>query len=233
MLVLHVDDACFSGSGPQFEKAMDYLRSKFIIGKEEYDSFIFLGRHVKQLNDFSIEVDQHDYVKGLQRVVVSKERRSQPNAKLNHKELHDFRSLTGQLAWPARESMPQLAYSVSDLQQKVSEATVGDLVHVNNILNLAKKNVDDGQTLRFPILPDQVRMEVQHSHEMKPEKTPKKERAIGFGAIHDASFMGQPRDGSQQAYALMLAPTQLYEGKTVTHLIDWGSSKIHRKCAAL
>ena len=57
----------------------------------------------------------------------------------------------------------------------------------------------------------------------------KQERAVGFGAIHDASFMGQPRDGSQQAYALMLAPTQLYEGKALTHLIDWGSGKIHRK----
>ena len=27
----------------------------------------------------------------------------------------------------------------------------------------------------------------------------------------------------------MLAPTQLYEGKALTHLIDWGSGKIHRK----
>ena len=27
----------------------------------------------------------------------------------------------------------------------------------------------------------------------------------------------------------MLAPTQLYEGKAATHLIDWGSGKIHRK----
>ena len=229
MLVLHVDDACFSGKGPQFERAMAYCRSKFIIGKEEYDSFTFLCRHVRQHQDFSIEVDQHDYVRGIQRVKVSKDRRSQPASKLNLKELHDYRSLTGQLAWPARETMPQLAYSVSDLQQKVSQATVGDLVHANNVLNLAKKNVEDGQTLRFPVLPENIRMEMQHSHDPRPEQTPKKERAIGFGAIHDASFMGQPRDVSQQAYALMLAPTQLYEGKALTHLIDWGSAKIHSK----
>merc|ERR1712012_1002763 len=137
MLVLHTDDACFSGKGPQFERALAYCRSKFIIGKEEYDSFIFLGRHVRQHQDFSIEVDQHDYVRGIQRVKVNKDRRSQPASKLNLKELHDYISLTGQLAWPARETMPQLAYSVSDLQQKVSQATVGDLVHANNVLNLA------------------------------------------------------------------------------------------------
>ena len=122
---------------------MAYCQSKFVIGKEEYDSFNFLGRQVRQNPDFSIEVDQHEYVKGLQRVLVSKGRRSQPTSKLNHKELHDYRSLTGQLAWPAHASMPQLAYSVSDLQQKVSQATVGDLVHANNVLNMAKKNVED------------------------------------------------------------------------------------------
>ena len=94
-------------------------RSKFVIGKEEYDSFNFLGRPVRQNPDFSIEVDQHDYVKGLQRELDRKEHRSQPTSKLNHKELHHYRFLVGQLAWPTRETMPQLAYSVSDLQQKV------------------------------------------------------------------------------------------------------------------
>ena len=32
MLVLHVDDACFAGEGPIWEKAMQHLRSKFTIG---------------------------------------------------------------------------------------------------------------------------------------------------------------------------------------------------------
>ena len=125
--------------------------------------------------------------------------------------------------------MPQLAYSVYDTQQKASHAPVGDLVHANNVLNMANKNVEDRQVLRFPVLPEEIRMELQHSHAPRPEKTPKQERALGFGAVHDASFMWQPRDGSHQAYALVLAPTQLYEGKAVTHLIDWGSSTIHRK----
>ena len=111
---------------------------------------------------------------------MSKDRRSQPTSKLNLNELHDYRSLTGQLAWPARESMPQLAYSVSDLQQKVSQATVGDLVHANNVLNLAKKNVEDGQVLRFPVLPEEIRMELQHSHDPRPEKTPEKGESYRF-----------------------------------------------------
>ena len=47
--------------------------------------------------------------------------------------------------------------------------------------------------------------------------------------MHDASFMQQLNGGSQSAYCLMLCDTAMYEGKARTHLLDWGSSKIHRK----
>ena len=209
MLILHVDDACFAGRGKQWEKAMQYVRAHFTIGKEEYNDFTFLGRRVRQNKDCTIELDQHDYVKALEKVSVPRERRNRPKAVLTSKELHDYRSIVGQLAWPARETMPFLAYSVSDLQQKVGEATVGDLVHANNILGIAKRSVQQGQKLKF--------MNFGH------------ESVIGMAAVHDASFMGQPKGGSQQAYALMICPTELYEGRAKTHLIDWGSSKIHRK----
>ena len=72
MLVLHVDDACFAGEGPIWEKAMNHLRSKFTIGKEEYGECTFLGRRVKQNADFTIELDQHAYVRALQKVHISK-----------------------------------------------------------------------------------------------------------------------------------------------------------------
>ena len=232
MLVLHVDDACFAGEGPMWEKAMQRLRSRFTIGKEEYDDFTFLGRHVVQKPDCSIEIDQHEYVKSIQRVPVLKERRSKPKETLSAKELHDYRSLVGQLAWPARESMPQLAYSVSDLQQKVAKSTVGDLVHANNVLNQAKRQVAQGQKLLFQHLGVDTRIELQHSHR-KPTKDKKVVRSfpkeLGLAAVHDASFMGQPGEGSQMAYCLMLCSTELFEGKSRTHLLDWGSSKIHRK----
>ena len=172
-------------------------------------------------------------MQALQRVSVLRERRNTPKSKLNAKELHDYRSLVGQLAWPARESMPQITYSVSDLQQKVSEATVGDLVHANNVLNLAKRHVNQGQKLVFKDLGGDSRLEMQHSNRQPSKKgfLPAKQlpRGIGMAAVHDASFMGQPREGSQSAYCLMLCSTKLYEGKALTHLLDWGSSKIHRK----
>ena len=233
MLVLHVDDACFQGVGPRWENAMQHVRKKFTIGKEEYDDFIFLGRHVVQNKNYEITIDQHDYVKALTKVSISKARRSQAKDKLTTKEEHDYRSIVGQLAWPARESMPQLAYSVSDLQQRVAEATIGDLVHANNVLASAKRQVAMGQVLQFKDLGDDVRVEVHHSCKAGKHHRSQSKKLnfpyLGLAAVHDASFMGQPKEGSQGAYCLMLCSTKLYEGKARTHLLDWNSGKIHRK----
>ena len=89
--------------------------------KTQEDEFDFLGRHVTQRRDFSIEVDMDKYLRGVERVTAPLTRRRQTTSKLTPKELHDYRSLVGQLAWPARQVMPQLAYHVSFRQQNSSE----------------------------------------------------------------------------------------------------------------
>ena len=72
-------------------------------------------------------------------------------------------------------------------------------------------------------------MEHSYRTQNKTRKLNKLPTGLGMAAVHDASFMGQPKEGSQSAYCLMLCSTDLYEGKARTHLLDWGSSKIHRK----
>ena len=52
---------------------------------------------------------------------------------------------------------------------------------------------------------------------------------LGIAAVHDASFMGQLNNASQGAYMIMLGSTEISEGRQMTHLIDWQSSKIQRK----
>ena len=61
-----------------------------------------------------VEVDMDKYLRNVERVMVPMSRRRQSSSSLTVKELHDYRSLVGQLAWPARQVMPQLAYNVSD-----------------------------------------------------------------------------------------------------------------------
>ena len=53
--------------------------------------------------------------------------------------------------------------------------------------------------------------------------------SVGVAAVHYVSFMQQAREGSQQGYAIMLGSADLYDGAAVTHLLDWGAFKIHRK----
>ncbi len=49
-----------------------------------------------------------------------------------------------------------------------------------------------------------------------------------MAAVHDASFTQQPRAGSQFGYCIILSAKELYDGKAVTHLLDWGSSNTGR-----
>ena len=155
-----------------------------------------------------------------------------PTSPLTPAELSSYRSLVGQLAWPARETMPQLCFGVSDLQQKTSIATIHDLCHANNLLALAKKwALVDKQKLHFHPFDGNAAVNCVQKERSgtKRDRDQDRRTRIGIGAIHDASFMQQRDSGSQFGYAIMIAPITLFEGPAVTHLVDWNSSKIHRK----
>jgi len=236
MLLLYVDDACYGGRGTHFEHVMEQTYKRFNIGKKFTKEFDFLGRHVKQYNDFRIEVDMDKYIRSLEKVKIPAVRRNQPTSPLTAPEQHQYRSIVGQLAWPARNVMPQLAYHVSDLQQKTKSCTVHDLAHANKVTEWAKKwALEDHQKLKFLPFKGDVSLNMVYS-ERDPNSRSKRQldrkKRLGLAAIHDASFGGQPEFGSQAGYIIMLADTALYDEPTVTHLIEWNSSKIHRKVAS-
>ncbi len=146
-----------------------------------------------------------------------------------------------------------------DLEQRTSEATCGDLTHANRVLALAKQwSRDQKQKLIFRPIEGELEVNLVHAgtgvrdrcREAKRRLRLKqsmdsinsatsgnedvrhavlKAEALGLAAVHDASFMQQPREGSQVGYCIVLSTKALYNGKAVTHLLDWGSSKIHRK----
>ena len=109
------------------------------------------------------------------------------------------------MAWPARSTLPGLAYDVSDLQQRSKELTVSELVRANGVLRMAKDMVERDVGLFFPA-----------RGELKPS----------IICAHDASFARQPNEGSQQGYMIMASDTDMKGNLAV--LIDWCSSKIHR-----
>ena len=59
-----------------------------------------------------------------------------------------LRSVTGSLAWIARQARPDLAYRVSRLQSSIKNASVATLADANAVVQLAHKG--DQVKLRFP-----------------------------------------------------------------------------------
>ncbi len=123
-----------------------------------------------------------------------------------------------------------------------------DLSHANRVLGLAKQWAKDHkQKLIFRPLEessvfsvdvihvsrnirDVARKSRQHQVLLAAKAAAKADApSLGVAAVHDASFMQQPREGSQSGYAIMLGSISLYDGNAVTHLIDWGCQKVHRK----
>ena len=116
-------------------------------------------------------------------------------------------SLVGRLAWAARESLPHIAYDVSDLQQVFNVATIAELVRASSVLRTAKKLVSDKVTLKF------VPLDLKN---------------VVFLSVTDASVAGQPSGGSQLGYATQVAERSILDGSARANLPDWGSKKVHR-----
>ena len=209
ILLLHVDDGFHFGHGKHYDQSMENIFNDFDIPieKRKSGSFTFLGRTVTQLDDFSFVIDQKSYVDDVKPVFIPKARRSEATSTLTAEEKGNLMSLVGQLAWAARESLPHIAYDVSDLQQRVNTATIAELVRANSVLRTAKKLVDDKMTLKF------IGLDLSN---------------IAFISVTDASFAGQPKGGSQMGYATIMAEKGILDGVARTNLLDWGSKKIHR-----
>ena len=139
ILVLHVDDALHAGKGDEYEKTMDKILKTFEIkdDKRKEGNFSFLGRQVAQQPDGTVFVTMQTYLDDVKPIFITKTRRSTSDATVTGAEKTELMSLVGQLAWVARESLPQIAFDVSDLQQRFNVATVTELVRANTVLRLS------------------------------------------------------------------------------------------------
>ena len=208
MILLHVDDGLHFGEGKEYHDSMDKIFKAFEIAPEKRKTkdFAFLGRTIKQHDDYSFTISQEKYVEDVKAMYISKERRSQASSPVTAEEKGNLMSLVGQLAWAARESLPHIAYDVSDLQQRFNTATVAELVRANSVLRTAKKLVKE-IALNF---------------------VPLNLKDIVFSSVTDASFAGQPNGGSQLGFAILIGDRAILEGSGKANMLDWGSKKIHR-----
>lgn len=133
------------------EGSQSFEREHFTVGKEGYDKFTLLGRQSQPHFDYTITLRQNDSDKSLGRAFMPQEKGNIRGQTYGQRK-HDYRSIVGQLAWSARETMPQLSYSVSELQQDMEITTVGDIIHASVLLNVATKLVPNGHKCQVPHL---------------------------------------------------------------------------------
>ena len=154
-----------------------------------------------------ITVDQHEYVRNLDTVHIPRERKQRLNSPLVSREITQLRQLTGKLAWPTRETCPQLAFLVSELQQSVSGATVSTLMQANLVAKRARRLEKERFTSRFGEL-DLSRACV-----------------VTFS---DASFANMPRGGSQGGAVSFLSEEGVGMKDVPATIIEWKSHRIKR-----
>ena len=138
ILCTHVDDFLFAGTSGFINNVIEPLKRKFSIRTEAAGAFEYLGLRVVQNDDFSITVDQIEYVESMEEIFIDPSRKSAKDEPLSKKEKRSLRSLIGQLGWVSGQTRPDLAFDYCDLSSRVKTATVKDLFHANKVVAKAK-----------------------------------------------------------------------------------------------
>ena len=134
VLALHVDDMICGGNSQFHEVILGKLRQKYPFKHWKQGCGKFLGRWLEQNQDGSIVCSQEEYANSVQTVFISKERRKQKGDSLTNQELHQYRGIIGAANWLTGSTRPDLAAWTALLQQRISRATVNDLIEANRLV---------------------------------------------------------------------------------------------------
>ena len=129
-----VDDLCCGGTQEFQRTVLGGLRNRFTIGKLEEGSGRFLGRDIHQQEDYSIWVDQVDYIEKIKTIDLSKERRREKGEPLTDEERSLLRAKAGELNWIQTVSRPDLAGCVSLLQMSFGQPTISSILEANRLI---------------------------------------------------------------------------------------------------
>ena len=223
---IHVDDILTAGEGVRckedarephgeptcYAERLYVLLHRFKFGSVDYgDKQTFCGCQMTQaLDSATVTFDLQKYIHQLKPLNIEKARKAQPNDKATPKEQSQLRGLLGGLAWPANQTQPHLAASVSLAQAASACATVSELLEANKTLRYAKESSDVHLVLR--------------GHGRLEE--------IRFGIYSDASWCTRP-DGSSQGGWITFVATEAEIGGSKPFpltVIDWSSRKLTRVC---
>ena len=169
MMIIHVDDVMIgTDQGAYAGEVVERLRGRFPFGTwqavaKESSGVSYCGKEIRVRGsgkDRYVTLCQKGFVEGrLDSIVVSRERAKQVEARVMEAEKTDFRSCVGGLQWIASQSRPDICFEVNQLQKRISDLRVGDLVRANRCV---KEVVDNPYEIEFHDLGPNSEVVVYH-----------------------------------------------------------------------
>lgn len=200
VICVYVDDFLWAGTKEFERQVIEPVSQVFLVGSSESRDFRYVGLNIVSNSDGSITIDQFQYASTLIPVTVSRQRAVVKTGELSESEKNEYRSLIGQLNWIATHTRPDIAFDVCALSVARTQATVGDLLRLNKVIDRVKS--------------DNVRLYIP------------KMGTIGecfLECFSDASFANLVGSGSQGGYVIFLR-----DAADARCPISWQSRKIRR-----
>ena len=173
ILVCHVDDVLWSGTEMFEQNIIKPLGRVFTFGTVHSKAFKYLSIDLEQHDVYSISLSQTNFSNSIKKVSIS------------NKDIHsELRTVTGQLNWLSCISKPEISFEVSYLSNRVTEATIEDVIKANKIVTQIQANTS---RLLFPSLD---------------------RRFLHIKVFTDGSFNSLPKSGSQGGQIVLLCNNQ-------------------------
>lgn len=180
VLACHVDDFIWGGTEKFTTTVIPHLKAVFQVGREEHSNFSLIGMDIRSLED-EIQVQQSDYIKNLQPILVDPSRATQRESPLTAAETEILKSKIGQTLWVERQSRPDIMCDISMLASGTKHANVQTLHCANKLIRKLKS---EEVTLRF-----------QHLG---------KDSSLKVVVFSDSSMGNLPDGGTQGGHFIML-----------------------------
>ena len=205
ILGVHVDDG-ICGGNQRFQKKIDELEKKYPFGSKKSTQFTFTGIDLSQDPSGNITMSQSKYVRNVDPISISRERRSQADTKVTEEERQKLRAVIGSLQYAAVHTRPDLSSRLSFLQSSINQATVGTLIEANQAVYEAKKHHD------VSIVIQGIRTE-----------------DLRFLAFSDASFASKRNPESHTGSLIMSTHKNINHNVTCpVSALSWGCKKVQR-----
>ena len=136
----HVDDFMFGGHPecPVHRGLMEKIKKRFVWGTWEKKEFLQCGIHIKQNEDFSIEMDQKKSIDELEEIRIGRDRSRQGAAPTTDSEKRDLRAVLGSLSWICGQTQFMYSVDVNFLITTIPVSTVSDLLKANQVVRAVK-----------------------------------------------------------------------------------------------